>query len=52
MSGFRVHMLVDAVGGLALITALDHYAPKILAGVLPGQPVAISQAGSSLGVLW
>lgn len=56
MSGFRVHMLVGAVGGLALVTGLRNYAPEILAGILPGQPVMITQTGiivgSALAAIW
>lgn len=38
MSSFQTHMLIGAVGGLALIQAADGVAPGFVAGLLPGQP--------------
>lgn len=44
MSGFQTHMLIGAVGGLALIRVADHLAPGALPVVLPGQPRLITEA--------
>jgi membrane-bound metal-dependent hydrolase YbcI (DUF457 family) len=44
VSGFRTHMLIGAVGGLALVTAANHLAPSTIGSLLPGQPRLYAEA--------
>lgn len=44
MSGFKTHVVIGAVGGLALVRAAERFAPNLPESLLPGQPRLYAEA--------